>query len=645
MGWKGGTVEALPLSNSDPVAPMPRGIPFQGGVLASDVIHLLAELDGGIIFLGRDWHITYANNSARLMARLSKDDVKNKTYWHIFPETLGTELERKYLAAMDQRIADRFDFHFERFGLWLDMSIIPIETGIALIYRDVTRRILEAADRLTLIEEAGQVLDLTSDAIFYLDREYKFTYLNRRARELFAPEGDVTGALIWDRFPGMRDPESAYLDCFKRSMEQKLPCDFEAHYGEPLDKWFCIESRPAHDGIVVFFRDNSKAHDQVEQLRAERQMAETQRAELEAIYRTAPIGLALFDPVEFRYLRMNEKHAEFFELEPEQVIGQPVVYPAPLHSMVDLLREVALGGTVRNRMIEGELASSPGVRRCWMVNYSPIYDAQGQIQAISAASLEMTRQKRTEAALILSEKIAAVGKLAASVSHEINNPLESITNLLYIIATDPGLPEPLVGYIQMAQGELSRAAQIATQTLRFHRQSMRPSSVDPSRLLKDVVSVYQGRLSNAGIHVQPRYGTQTPFEGFENDIRQVLNNLIGNAIDAINGGGKQGGRLWVRTHNAVRYAGRADGTGERGIRITIADNGHGMPPAIKARVFEAFYTTKDLTGTGLGLWICSEIVHRHGGILSLRSSVDAQHHGTVFSLFLPLLLRAEEAPS
>jgi len=621
---------------------MPPGIPFQGGVLASDVIHLLAELDGGILFLTRDWHISYANNSARLIARLSKDDVKNKTYWQIFPETLGTELERKYLAAMEQRIADRFDFHFDRFSLWLDISIIPIETGIALVYRDVTKRVLDVADRLTLIQEAGQVFDVTSDAIFYLDREYKFTYLNRRARELFAPEGDVTGALIWDRFPGMQDPASAYLECFKRSMEQKLPCDFEEHYGEPLNKWFCIESRPARNGIVVFFRDNTKAHDQVEQMRAERQAAETQRAELEAIYRTAPIGLALFDPVEFRYLRMNEKHAEFFDLAPDEAIGQPVTHASPLIGVLELLQEVAAGESVRNRMIQGELASSPGVRRCWMVNYSPICDAHGQIQAISAASLEITRQKRTEEALILSEKIAAVGKLAASVSHEINNPLESITNLLYIIATDPGLPESLLGYIQMAQGELSRAAQIATQTLRFHRQSMRPSSVDPARLVNDVIAVYQGRLANTGISVQPRYGTRTPCQCFENDIRQVLNNLIGNAIDAINGGGHDGGRLWVRTHNAVRYVGCAGEAEERGVRITIADNGHGMAPAIKARVFEAFYTTKDLTGTGLGLWICSEIVQRHGGRLSLRSSVHPQHHGTVFSLFLPLSLRVEE---
>ncbi len=630
-------MQEVPLPDTGPSPDVEHRAGFQGESLSGDIFHLLGKIDDGILFLGRDWHITYANKSVRDITRLSKDDVENKNHWEIFPETVGTGLERTFRAAMDQRIADQTTFHFERFNLWLDISVVPVESGIGLIYRDVSGRMLLVLNRRTLLEDAEQVLDLTSDAICYLDQEYKFTYLNRRARELFSPEGDVVGDGIWDRFPSAFYEGSAYVENFKLSMEQKLPCEFEAYYPEPLNKWFCIESRPTKGGIIVFLRDSTKAHKEMDQLRLEREQAERQRAEIETIYRTAPIALALVDAITFRVLHMNERYAGFFELPPEELHGKTITDMMPAVGLPEILASVARGEAVNDCLIQGELATTQGQQRSWMVNFSPVFGSDKKVRAISIASVDITRQKRAEAALIQSEKIAAVGKLAASVSHEINNPLEAMTNLLYLVATDPNLPQPLWEYMKLAQGELSRVSQIATQTLRFHRQSMRPAMADGTRLISDVVSLYQGRLANANIAVETRYASITPFLCFENDVRQVLNNLIGNAIDAMGGGG----RLLIRTHDVSGDGMKGDAAGQRGIRITIADNGHGMSAATKARVFEPFYTTKDLLGTGLGLWICSEIVERHGGRLILRSSQHALHHGTVFSLFLPFTLRDE----
>ncbi len=141
-----------------------------------------------------------------------------------------------------------------------------------------------------------------------------------------------------------------------------------------------------------------------------------------------------------------------------------------------------------------------------------------------------------------------------------------------------------------------------------------------------MLRLYQGRLLNSGIEVRTKFASATPVRCLQNEIRQVLSNLIGNAIDAM----RTGGTLVLRSHD-VRQSGR----GEQGMRITVADNGHGMSQETRKRVFEPFFTTKDLNGTGLGLWISAEIVNRHRGKLRVKSS-EGPRRGTVFSLFLPL---------
>ncbi|MEO6910751.1 MAG: ATP-binding protein, partial [Edaphobacter sp.] len=419
--------------------------------------------------------------------------------------------------------------------------------------------------------------------------------------------------------------------------------DIEARMIRGLDgvaRWWWVRAQPVKDasgailhwlGVAMDIDDRKTFSETLLQKQIE---TERQRAELETIYDTAPVGLALFDPVEFRYLRVNDHQAAVIGLPKDQILGRPITEIAPLAGLRELFQQAADGSAVRNHIVEGELPARPGQYRYWNVNYSPVYDAEGKVEAIAAVVLEITHQKKAENALIQSEKLAAVGRLASSISHEINNPLEAITHLLYLIALSSDLPPGLKEYVQTAQSELSRVCQIATQTLRFHRQAVRATNVTAAELVNAVLNLYQGRLANSSIQVDAAYSTQTRILCFENDIRQVLNNLIANAIDAM----RQGGRLIVRAHDATD---NSDGSraGRKGIRITIADTGHGMSPEVRARLFEPFYTTKDLNGTGLGLWISSGIVRRHQGRLAFRSTQHTVHHGTIFSLFLP---RAEE---
>ncbi len=388
------------------------------------------------------------------------------------------------------------------------------------------------------------------------------------------------------------------------------------------------------DRIVGSVADITPRKQAERELKESRKDAQQQWAELEAIYRTAPIGLALFDPVEFRYLRLNSRQAQIIGLPPEQILGKTLTEIAPIEGLREMFEQVAQGKPVINELLEGELPMSPGEHRYWTVNYFPVYDADGSIQAISAASLEMTAQKRAERALIQSEKIAAVGRLASSISHEINNPLEAVTNLLYLLR-DENLSGDGQEYLAAAERELARVSQIVTHTLRFHRQSTKATEAGAPEMLDPILALHVSRLSSTGITVEKEYRTNAKVVCFDGEIRQVLNNLIGNAVDAM----WRGGRLRIRSQVATDWL-----DGRKTLRITIADTGEGMNEVTQRRLFEAFYTTKGIKGTGLGLWISSEIARKHGGRLRFRSSRREGSSGTVFQLFLPLQSATLEMP-
>jgi PAS domain S-box-containing protein len=850
---------------------------------------LLSQVTEGIVCVDRSWIVTFANEEASHRGRIAPADIGTKTFWEVYPHLIGHELEHVYRGVMRTGEKTSVEYYSERIDGWLNVSIYPTDEGIALFYHDITDRKGAEFLRDTSIRQLRQVLETTTDAVASIDRDWNISFLNRRAKELLSPKGELIGKNLWQEFPAAAEQEEIFHN-LHRAMEESVPSEFEAFYPDPLNLWLSIQSRPFEDGIVVFFRDITdrrqadiilqqqqdllasvqktalvatweieyatgkvtygagsypvfghslaeipdyrafknillpeyipiilasiqggvesgkmtvqefrvraadgrvlwlesrghavmrdgvptslrgltiditarkkneealvtsearyrvltdlnpqgiwmgdpagnvtyanqgildylgfsiedlagrgwlnafdpndrervldswsrsvssgddydiearmiRAHDGrsrwwwiraqpvrddsgrildwlgvaididdrktfAEMLQKRQEETERQRAELETIYQTAPVGLSLFDPVEFRYLRINDRQCETLGLPREKILGRTIFELAPLKGLREIFEQVAKGHSVRNLLLEGELASRPGEHRYWNVSYSPIRNADGIVEAIAAVVLEMTNQKKAEAALIQSEKLAAVGRLASSISHEINNPLEAITNLLYLIALSDDLSEGVRRYVQIAQGELSRVCQIATQTLRFHRQAVRATQVSAADLVDAVLNLYHGRLANSGIHVEACYSTRSTVLCFENDIRQVLNNLIANSIDAMRQGG---GRLLVRAHDAFDYSPRYP-DGRRGIRITVADTGTGMSPTVQSRLFEPFYTTKDLNGTGLGLWISAGIVDRHRGRITFRSTEHPIRHGTVFSLFLP---RIDEDP-
>ncbi len=239
---------------------------------------------------------------------------------------------------------------------------------------------------------------------------------------------------------------------------------------------------------------------------------------------------------------------------------------------------------------------------------------------------QMEQYQHAEEALRKSEKLAVAGRLAASIAHEINNPLESVTNLLYLMQSCASDPQ-MIAYGRLAEQELARVTEIAKQTLQFYREPSPHAPTHVADVLESVLQLYGPRLAGRHVTVEKELQRGAPVTASAGELRQLFANLIGNALDAM----RNGGRLRIRTRPAREQAHPR----RYGVRISVADTGTGIPQHLRKRIFEPFVTTKGDTGTGLGLWVTSEIVEKYSGRIFLRSSAHPQRSGTVFHVFLP----------
>jgi len=249
------------------------------------------------------------------------------------------------------------------------------------------------------------------------------------------------------------------------------------------------------------------------------------------------------------------------------------------------------------------------------------------------AAMDVTSRKASEQALRQSEKLAATGRLAASIAHEINNPLASVMNALYILRISPKMPDSMLGFVRTAEEELARVVHITKQTLGFYREISSPVMSSVPHLFEEVLAAYDSRIEKTRITVQKEFADVGELAAFPSELRQVFSNLVLNAIEA----SSMGGSIFIRVRQ-VR-----SGDGRSGIRVTVADNGRGIPKENMSRIFEPFFSTKDSKGTGLGLWVSQGIVHKHQGKLRVRSRTDEEHHGTCCAVFLPFAETYAEA--
>jgi PAS domain S-box-containing protein len=321
----------------------------------------------------------------------------------------------------------------------------------------------------------------------------------------------------------------------------------------------------------------------------------------------------------------NNGARRLFGYEEEEIIGQSILRLIPEHLRQEedeILRKLRAGQKIEH--YETTRVSKSGAIREVAVTISPICNSQGEVTGASKIARDISDRKKVERMAIEAEKIATTGRMAAAIAHEINNPLASVLNLIFLARQDDVSKQDIQNYLATAESELERVSHIARQTLGYYRDTGSPSEVQLRDLMQNVLSVYQSKLLTHGIVVDAEYDDLRKIRAHSGEIVQIFSNVISNAIDAM----AHGGKLSIAIAQSAK-------TERDGLKIVVNDTGHGISREHLGKVFEPFFTTKGNLGTGIGLWVTRQLVERHGGHISISSSTEAGNSGTIVMIDLP----------
>jgi PAS domain S-box-containing protein len=296
----------------------------------------------------------------------------------------------------------------------------------------------------------------------------------------------------------------------------------------------------------------------------------------------------------------------------------------PLTDPVELVRQADDVVGFTNHIV---LVSRAGQEYPIEMNAAPIMNRRRQLTGVVIVFRDVTQRRQTEQTLRTSDRLGQAGRLAATIAHEIRNPLDTVSNLLFLLRHD-SYPNPdTMHYLNLATDELARITQITGQLLTFHREAQSPVAVDLAKVIESVLTLYAPQISMSDISVTKRFETNRPIRGFPGELRQVFANLVANAVHSM----PSGGRLLLHVFESS-FPSEPD---RKGVRVTVLDNGTGIPPGVRKNLFAPFYTTKGESGTGLGLWVTRGIIEKHEGTIHFISTVRPGRSGTAFSVFLP----------
>ena len=323
----------------------------------------------------------------------------------------------------------------------------------------------------------------------------------------------------------------------------------------------------------------------------------------------------------------NPAAEKLFGYSAQEMIGRPIVTIIPPELQQDeqtILATIGRGEAIDH--FDTVRLTKSGDRIHVSVTVSPIRDEAGNVVGAAKIARDITRQKQAEQALRTTERLAAVGRLAATVAHEINNPLAAVTNLVYL-SKQQAVRREIREFLASAEEELERIAHLTKQTLGFYRETKAPVVITLGSVVESTISVFASRARNKGITITSEIKQDPEIYAGPSELRQLVGNLLSNSIDAV----ESGGQIRIRV-SAVSKSGLFG----KAVRLTVADSGSGIPDQARARIFEPFFTTKKDVGTGLGLWICREIVERYSGSIRIWSSTAPGRSGTIVSVVLPI---------
>jgi PAS domain S-box-containing protein len=411
-------------------------------------------------------------------------------------------------------------------------------------------------------------------------------------------------------------------------LTQKLTGDFS-----PDDEAILVQLTHMASVAIDNVRLYREAQEQIAETRRAQEMLERSKESMQLAQQYVGIGIWEWD-LQTGALVWSDEIRRLHGIEVEKFDGR---YESWIESIAPEDRQQAQQSIAEALASNGEYevqyrVTFPDKSVHWLEARGRTIVINGTPVRMVGAAMDVTSRKAAEQVLRQSEKLAATGRLAASIAHEINNPLASVMNALYILRINPKMPESMLAFVRTAEEELARVVHITKQTLGFYREISSPVMSSVPHLFEEVLAAYDARIEQARITVHKDFAEVGPLAAFPSELRQVFSNLVLNAIEA----SSVGSSIFIRVRQVHGEDGRS------GIRVTVADNGHGIPRENMSRIFEPFFTTKDSKGTGLGLWVSQGIVQKHQGKLRVRSRTDEVQHGTCCTVFLPFAETEEE---
>jgi PAS domain S-box-containing protein len=577
-------------------------------------------MSDAFLSVDHNWNLTRANRRAtELLGR----ELPGKNLWVEFPALGDSPGGANFRRVMQERIPLRFEHLSAAVQKWFAVDCFPTAEGLSIFFRDITKR-KEAEEGIRCSEARYRFLaESMSQYVWTTDESGQVDYANQHFLNFTGQtfeeiQAGKTAELI---HPEDRDRVLATVG---ESLTSGKPYELEYRARRNSDgnyRWFLTRCELFTDaegkvkwlGTGIDITERKKAADIINENRQQMRM----------VLDAAQMGAWVWD------LKTND----VVDLgNSSKILGVPELnsykaFESALHPDDREKVKENIASAIQTGHYDSEFRTvrNDGEIRWFRAIGSVLTDEEGKPTQMAGVNFDVTEKKRIEQALLKSEKLAAVGRLAASVSHEINNPLEAVTNLLFLIQREQNT-ERLHEYVKLAQQELARVTEIAKQTLRFHRQPSHRSIASAGELADSVLMLFRGRIAQAGVDVITEYTPDDMFLCYASEVRQVIANLVSNALDASSTGGKVRIRTKVITSPTLG----------RSVQVTVADTGRGMDAATQKLIYEPFFTTKESTGTGLGLWVSLEIARKHNGVIRMRSSSDPKNHGTVFTVLFPV---------
>lgn len=464
------------------------------------------------------------------------------------------------------------------------------------------------------------IIASSDDAIVSKDLNGVITSWNEGAHRIFGYEaGEIVGESILRLIPPeLRHEEDFILAKIRAGKRiEHFETTRMRKNGERFPISVSISPIEDDDGAVI---GASKIARDI----SDRRRADENRFRLAAIVDSADDAI-ISKTLDGTITSWNNGARQIFGYEAEEMIGRSILHLVPrdlYYEEDEILRKLRAGQKIEH--YETMRLTKSGEVRDVSVTISPIRDGTGKVVGASKIARDISDRKKIEQMVMQAEKIATTGRMAAAFAHEINNPLSSLLNLVFLARQDGALKEDIQNYLATAEHELERVSYIARRSLGFYRDTTRPSEVQLRDLIEIVLDVYRNRIRGHDIVVATEYAELKKLAVYSGEIIQVFSNVVSNAVDAMS----QGGTLSISITEIVK-------NGRDGARVMVKDSGRGIPDEHLEKIFEPFFTTKGNLGTGIGLWVAKRLVERHKGKISISNKTEAGDSGTVVLIDLP----------